>query len=450
MPTRRQLIQKITLNSNASSVTFSNIPRTYSDLLLLSSARCTTTDDYFWIRFNGVSTNLSGRSIYGQNGSTVASLTIAPYARMVGSDRTANTFSSNRIYIPNYAGSTNKSLLVNAMYSTATTVSLIDSVAGLWSSTDAITEINLVPNSGNFAANSTFYLYGITQVPIIRGGEVSIRDGFKYHTFKSSGSLQVIEPGDVEYLVVAGGGGGGGGQAGSWAGSGGGAGGMLSGRTRLAQNVFAIAVGGGGAGGARDNAGVSGTASSLSTISANGGGNGACNGQNGGNGGSGGGQAAYSSASNSAVGTGISGQGNNGGSSGSTTRAGGGGGGAGAVGNSSSGSSISSQNGANGGAGLASSITGTSVFYAGGGGSGAWVSTSNGGSSATGGSGGQGGGGAGGSVTSTTQDQGASGSANTGGGGGGGSTHSNLATPGVSGGTGGSGIVIIRYPYDGN
>lgn len=163
MATTMKLIAKNVLGTAASSVSFTSIPGTYTDLLLLSSARCSTTTDYFWIRFNGVSTNLSGRSLYGQNGSTVASITLAPYARMVQSDHTANTFSANSIYIPNYAGSTNKSLSVDAGYSTATTSSLIDVVAGLWSSTAAITQVDLVPNSGNFAASSSFFLYGISR-----------------------------------------------------------------------------------------------------------------------------------------------------------------------------------------------------------------------------------------------------------------------------------------------
>lgn len=163
MSTTCKLIAKNVLGTAASSVSFTSIPGTYTDLLLLSSVRASTTSDYFWIRFNGVSTNLSGRSLYGQNGSTATSISIAPYARMVQSDHTANTFSSNSIYIPNYAGSTNKSLSVDAVYSTNSALSLLDAVAGLWSSTAAIIQVDLIPNSGDFAISSSFFLYGITK-----------------------------------------------------------------------------------------------------------------------------------------------------------------------------------------------------------------------------------------------------------------------------------------------
>jgi hypothetical protein len=78
---------------------------------------------------------------------------------------------------------------------------------------------------------------------------------------------------------------------------------------------------------------------------------------------------------------------------------------------------------------LASSISGTSVFYAGGGGGGYDLR-----SAGAVGAGGNGGGGSGGSG-------GAAGTANRGGGGGGG----NGGTPVYDGGNGGSGIVIISY-----
>jgi len=106
-----------------------------------------------------------------------------------------------------------------------------------------------------------------------------------------------------------------------------------------------------------------------------------------------------------------------------------GGGGAGGVGKNASDT-------ANGGIGLSYSITGSSIGYGGGGGGGSWNSNNFG----------YGGGGinnifGGGNGGGTSSGTGVSGVANTGGGGGG----SGNANGGVPGGTGGSGIVIIRY-----
>ena len=118
-------------------------------------------------------------------------------------------------------------------------------------------------------------------------------------------------------------------------------------------------------------------------------------------------------------------------------RQGGGGGGAGAIGD--NGNHLADcGGGGNGGAGTANSITGASVTYGGGGGGGAGQApcTSGGGA---GGSGGGGVGAGGGTIAA------GSGTANTGGGAGGASN--NDSTQAKTGGTGGSGIVIIKYKF---
>lgn len=166
MSTTMKLIAKQVLSTTAASVSFTGIPGTYTDLSLLVTARSSTSGagvDYFSIRFNGVSTDLSGRSVYAQNSGTVGSITFAPYARLTESTFTANTFSSTSIYIPNYAGSTNKAFSVDTAQENNATTHLLDIVAGLWSSTAAITQVDLVPNVGSFASGSSFFLYGITK-----------------------------------------------------------------------------------------------------------------------------------------------------------------------------------------------------------------------------------------------------------------------------------------------
>jgi len=224
----------------------------------------------------------------------------------------------------------------------------------------------------------------------------------------------------VSYLVVAGGGGGGSSAAG-----GGGAGGLLTGTSSLnIGTTYSITVGAGGAGGVGTGSntaahGANGNNSVFNSFTAiaGGGGAGDVNGGGAGNGGSGGGGSYILT-----YGTGTSGQGNAGGTGGGTY-VGGGGGGAGATGGNYSGTT-----GGVGGVGIASSITGSSVYYAGGGGGGGYVGNS-------GGAGGNGGGGAGGTYTT-----GVSGTANTGGGGGGSGNNS------TNGGAGGSGVVIISVP----
>ena len=147
------------------------------------------------------------------------------------------------------------------------------------------------------------------------------------------------------YLIIAGGGGGGVGY-----GAGGGAGGVLSGSILLnTGNSYTVVVGGGG------NPGVNGSNSSAFNLTAIGGGGGN-NGQAGGSGGGSGGAGAGAGT----TGQGYAGGPSAGGTSGQTY--GGGGGGAGGLGS----GAIYNTRGGDGGEGIASSITGTSVYYAGG------------------------------------------------------------------------------------
>ena len=231
---------------------------------------------------------------------------------------------------------------------------------------------------------------------------------YRVHTFLDDG---IFTPGgdlDVEYLVVAGGGG----SSGHIYGAGGGAGGFRTGFEAVtAQQSYNVIIGDGGAGGISHTIGAyNGGNSMFSSILSLGGGSPGPYGAAGKNGGSGGGGTAGG-------GLGTPGQGNDGGD-GTSGGAGGGGGGGGA-------SEVGAYGvdgvGGNGGDGLSSSITGVLTWYAGGGG-GATTSISQG-------TGGVGGGGA----------SNVNGTANTGGGAG---ARSGAAGDGF---IGGSGIVVIRY-----
>ena len=234
-------------------------------------------------------------------------------------------------------------------------------------------------------------------------------------------------PYSVEYLVVAGGGAGG-------LYGGGGAGGFRTG-TAFAVTVgtsYTVTVGAGGAGVATTESQTNnpGSNSVFSTITAAGGGGAGNNQGTGGNGGSGGGSGWNTAGGGSGNTPSVSpSQGNNGGNgaSGGPNYGGGGGGGAGA-----SGTNGTTTTGGNGGNGTASSISGSSVTYAGGGAGG----TYQGGTIGTAGTGGGGAAGAAGG-----NNPGTNGTSNTGGGGGASSYQSAAALSG----SGGSGVVIIRY-----
>ena len=154
----------------ASSIIFNNIPQNYTDLVVKISGRTAATQGVAQIAFNGTTTNLSSRILYGIGSGTPGSASYASVIRagyIVGTDYTASTFSNNEIYIPNYTSSNSKSLSIDSVTENNATEAYSSLNAGLWSNVTAITSLTLtVLNNGTgaastFAQHSTATLYGI-------------------------------------------------------------------------------------------------------------------------------------------------------------------------------------------------------------------------------------------------------------------------------------------------
>jgi len=154
----------------ASSIDFTSIPGTFTDLFLVISARSTGSTDSMGLRFNGSSSSYTLRRLIGL-GTSVFSDAPAPSTSIYvgdypGSGQTANTFGNFQVYIPNYAGSTNKSVSVDAVNENNATAAVQGLAAGLWSSTATITNIGLTRIDGasaSLAQYSTATLYGVTK-----------------------------------------------------------------------------------------------------------------------------------------------------------------------------------------------------------------------------------------------------------------------------------------------
>jgi len=164
------LIEAKTLTTTTTSVTFSAIPQTYTDLKVVVSTRGSDSSPAgLLVTFNGTTTTYSHRYLLG-DGASAASGTNAYsigsasiYAGTSdGSSNTASTFSSHDIYIPNYTSSNYKSVSLDSVSENNATTAYPVLTAGLWSTVSAITSISLSFNSGNFVQYSTFYLYGIS------------------------------------------------------------------------------------------------------------------------------------------------------------------------------------------------------------------------------------------------------------------------------------------------
>jgi hypothetical protein len=166
MATYIQIGSTVTVGSGgASSIDFTSIPSTYTDLVLKISLRSTDANQDPKIEFNGVTTGYTRRALYA-TGTSVGSASASDswIGTINRSADTANTFSNGEIYIPNYASSNYKFYSVDTVSEiNLASANYLDFLANLWSNTAAITSIKLSALSGSltFAQYSTASLYGI-------------------------------------------------------------------------------------------------------------------------------------------------------------------------------------------------------------------------------------------------------------------------------------------------
>ena len=167
MPSSRILIASNTLGSAAASVTFSDIPGTYTDLGVRISPRSDASfkSRVLKVNFNNVTgTSYSCTYLHG-NGSSVSSgrasnTSTIQDATVPAATATSNTFGSTEIYVPNYTAATNKPISIFSLAEDNATAADLYATAGLFSNTSAITQIEFA-TSGNFVSGSSFFLYGI-------------------------------------------------------------------------------------------------------------------------------------------------------------------------------------------------------------------------------------------------------------------------------------------------
>lgn len=161
-----KLIETITVGAGgAASIEFTSIPQTYTDLVLkISSATNRTSFDSLKIEFNSSTSSYSSKVLFG-NGSSASSFSGgSTYLTQLVSNgsNTTNIFSSTDLYIPNYTGSTNKSVSIDSVGEQNATGTEMALSASLWSNTSAITTIAIKPNVGTLLLQYTSAsLYGI-------------------------------------------------------------------------------------------------------------------------------------------------------------------------------------------------------------------------------------------------------------------------------------------------
>jgi len=146
-----------TLASAQASVTFSSIPGTYTDLVIVVAGTLTTGGDNVCLQFNGdTGSNYSVTTLLG-DGSSASSFKTSNTTNC-GRDVMSN-IQSNAIYnINNYSNATTYKTVLGR--SNATNYGVRTSVS-MWRNTATITSIVIFPTSYTFNTGTVLSIYGI-------------------------------------------------------------------------------------------------------------------------------------------------------------------------------------------------------------------------------------------------------------------------------------------------
>jgi hypothetical protein len=157
MPSTYEPIATQTLGSTASSVTFSSIPSTYTDLVVVVVGTLTTGADNVCMQFNGSTGSVYSVTNLLGDGSTAASFRASNITNC-GRDVLGTTQGVVTYNINNYSNATTYKTVLGrsgpADYGARTSVSM-------WRDTSAINQIVFFPTAYTFNTGCVFTIYGI-------------------------------------------------------------------------------------------------------------------------------------------------------------------------------------------------------------------------------------------------------------------------------------------------
>jgi hypothetical protein len=166
-PTYTPIATTTTTGGSTEVITFSSVPSTYTDLVLIANTGPMSEITAFRFRFNSDSgSNYSYLQMSG-NGSSAASTKDPNQVSGLVSGSLFNTTDRSMFImnIMNYANTTTYKTTINRGSRAADSLAAVSACASMWRSTSAITTVAVSPNFGGgvfIPAGSTFTLYGIT------------------------------------------------------------------------------------------------------------------------------------------------------------------------------------------------------------------------------------------------------------------------------------------------
>lgn len=164
MPKTFEPIATSTLNNTSATHTFSNIPSTYTDLIVVHEGRVVANST--WIRLNDDgAANYSHTAVSGNGASSTGRSTKgagAPNDRRLELGTASTTTGNRTVTIFQINDYTNTSWFKNVLCRSACIGRSVIFASGTWHSTSSVTRIDIGnDNSANWLDNSVCTLYGI-------------------------------------------------------------------------------------------------------------------------------------------------------------------------------------------------------------------------------------------------------------------------------------------------
>jgi hypothetical protein len=149
-----------TLASAQASVTFSSIPSTYTDLVIVINGGQATANNYYGIRFNGdTTTNYSNTQVVGNGSTATSNRNLNQNVGYIHSTNESSIADTVMVNVFDYANTTTYKTSISR--GNSVNYRAVASVI-LWRKTpEAINSISILGVGVNLLSGSTFTLYGI-------------------------------------------------------------------------------------------------------------------------------------------------------------------------------------------------------------------------------------------------------------------------------------------------
>jgi len=150
-----------TLGSATASVTFSSIPSTYTDLVLVANHAGVSSANALYVTLNSDTASNYSYTLLTGNGSSATSARGSITAAYFGNSTLTIGGTNSVVHLMNYSNTTTYKTLIGRNNAADGAQPNATAAVNLWRNTAAITSVLVSYYNVNFATGSTFSLYGI-------------------------------------------------------------------------------------------------------------------------------------------------------------------------------------------------------------------------------------------------------------------------------------------------